>query len=1014
MTLPDGPAGGRGTTFGLADDAAPQPLPPFLDLAPRSAGLSVPLSDDILLLDQLLGDVLREQEGPELIGLAHRLMRLSGEEAQGGADALFQRLPELNDIHVAQRLLRAFTVLFQLINTAEQKEIVRVNRERQLRDRGNTDQGAAAPRNESIREAVLRLQSEGVSAQHMRDLLGRMDVCPTLTAHPTEARRRAVLDKLQRIAEALAARAQPLSAPRLDLPLPSSSREGEAELRRALTELWLTDELRSTPVTVPEEARNALYFFERSILDVVTWLHADVRAALAEAYPGESFDVPAFLTYRSWVGGDRDGNPNVTAEVTWRTLLQHRRLILDVYIGRVDRLRRELTLGRRSLDPADPLMLSLERDAAEVALRADLRERHANEPFVLKLLYMHARLQATLDELPALGAARFPDPRHDIRSAAAAADEEERPAHAVGYRQPDAFLADLILIQETLRRFHASSLADEGAVADLVALVRTCGFHLAALDIRQHSDEHARALGELLSLAGALPRNVTYADLPEPEKIALLSRELRNPRPLLPRDATLSPSTEHVLSVFEAVRRAQSRLAPESVTTYIISMTHEVSDLLEPLLFLKEAGLIRWRRDAATGAETLHADVDVVPLFETIDDLQHSDWLMREAFANPEYRLHLASRGEFQEIMLGYSDSSKDGGFLAANWALHDTQARLTRVCREAGVALRFFHGRGGTVGRGGGRANRAIQSQPPGTFDGRIRFTEQGEVISFRYSLPPIAHRHLEQIVGATLLATHHSLGERDASPDPRDNDVWVDAMRIMAAASRDFYRAMVHDDPDFWLFYAQATPIAHISRLPIASRPVSRSGKRLSSVDDLRAIPWVFAWIQSRYVLPGWYGLGAALEAFVGDGTGASERKAQLQAMYRDWLFFRTVLDNAQLELARANLDTAARYAARVRPAELGQKFHASIAAEYSRTRAWVLSVTAQDELLGHASAVRSTILLRNPAVVPLSLLQTALMDANDARAAANPGAEGDPDLREALLLSITGIAAAMQSTG
>lgn len=991
----------------------------FLGLDPRACGLSGALSDDIALLDRLLGDVLRGQEGEKLVAIAHRLMDATRDGGTVGPDGLLEQIPELRDVTTVQRLLRAFTVLFQLLNTAEQKEIVRVNRERQLRDRRE-----GAPRTESIREAILQLKAEGTSAEQAQALLDRIDICPTLTAHPTEARRRAVLDKLQRIAEGLAEMAQPLSAPRLDLPLPSGGREGEDVLRRALTELWQTDELRATPITVPEEARNALYFFERSILEVVAWLHADTRSALAEAYPGHDFDLPPFVTYRSWVGGDRDGNPNVTPDVTWRTLLEHRRLALEFYAERVDRLRRQLTLGKRNVAPDDPLFASLERDAAEVLVREDLRTRFAAEPYALKLLYIQERLQANLREVRTLAAADA-----GLNAVGGAALPEDQ---RYGYADADAFLADLLLVRDALRRNRAGALADGGAVADLVTLARTFGFHLAALDIRQHSDEHAKALGELLTLAGAIPPGTVYADLPESEKLVLLAQELRNPRPLLTRDAELSETAQRVVRVFDVVRRARRRLSPQSVVTYIISMTHEVSDLLEPLVFMKEAGLLRWHRDPSTGAEVLISELDVVPLFETIDDLMNCDRLMGEAFASPAYRLQLDARGGFQEIMLGYSDSSKDGGFLAANWALHDTQARLARICRDAGIVLRFFHGRGGTVGRGGGRANRAIQSQPPGSFDGRIRFTEQGEVISFRYSLPPIAHRHLEQIVSATLLATHASDAARDVTSEPAE---WLTAMRDMADQSRAFYRAMVHDDPDFWLFYAEGTPIAHISQLPIASRPVSRSGKRLSSVDDLRAIPWVFAWIQCRYVVPGWYGLGAALETFAegGEGVGCSvlgvvppspapntqhptpnTRLELLQSLYRDWLFFRTVIDNAQLELARTNLETAAWYAARVNPPEIGERFHAQIKAEYERTRQWVLAVTQQDELLGHATAVRSTIALRNPAVVPLSLLQVALMDAFAARGVAPADRNADPALREAILLSITGIAAAMQSTG
>jgi phosphoenolpyruvate carboxylase len=943
-------------------------VPSFLGLRPHDCGLSEPLSEDIVLLDQLLAEVLREQEGEALVALARRLV------AEADAPNLFEVLPELADPTVTQSLLRAFTVLFQLLNTAEQKEIVRVNRGRQQRTSGK-------PRPESIPDAVARLKEQGLSAEAVQNLLYRIDICPTLTAHPTEARRRAVLDKLQQIAICLAERAVPLDTPTLNRPL-SDRGNAEAGLRRALTELWQTDELRATPITVPEEARNALYFFERTIFDVVAWLHSDVHAALSQAYPGHTFDIPPFLNYRSWVGGDRDGNPNVTPEVTWRTLLEHRRLVLEFYSDRIDRLRRELTLGLRNIAPDDPLLASLEIDRAEVPLPEHRQLRHKAEPYVLKLLFMYERLQANL--------------RHVQEMATDSTLTPLPPDSPYAYSDAAPFLADLMQVQDALRRGKAASLADEGPLAALVMQAKTFGFHLAPLDIRQHSDEHAKALTEIFRVARVLPSIAAYADLPEEEKIALLAREMRNPRPLIYREAVLSDTTRNVLRVFDVIRIARQHLSPSAVLCYIVSMTHQVSDLLEVMLLAKEAGLLRWQDGGG-----VESDLDIVPLFETIDDLHRSDSLMGRLYVSPEYRLHLTARGNFQEIMLGYSDSSKDGGFLAANWALHDTQARLARVCQNAGISLRLFHGRGGTVGRGGGRANRAILSQPPGSFDGRIRFTEQGEVISFRYSLPPIAHRHLEQIVNAALLAASPG---REQRPEP---EAWLSAMRAMEDHSRGVYRRMVHDDPEFWIFYAQATPIKHISRLPIASRPVSRSGKALASVDDLRAIPWVFAWVQSRYVVPGWFGLGSALEWFTKDGADA-ERVALLQTLYREWLFFKAVIDNAQLELVRAHLPTAARYAARTESKAIGNKFHGIISDEFERTRRWVLTATDQTELMGHATVVRSTVDLRNPAVIPLSALQVALMEEQERLG------DEDSTWREAILLSITGVAAAMQSTG
>lgn len=927
-------------------------------LLPRECGLPEPLSDDIELLDRLFARVLAEQEGDAFLELAHRFIQVAHSEGTTPA-ALFAALPELADPATCSSLLRALTVLFQLLNTSEQKEIVRVNRER-------ADGRDGRPRPESIRDAVYRLKDAGVSAEQMRALVLRLDLSPTLTAHPTEARRRAVLDKLLRMAEALSSRVPASAIRSLDQPLGDSVERSEENVLRTLTELWQTDEIRTAAITVREEARNVLYFFERTILDVVAWLHDDLARALRSAYPDEAFDTGPFLTFRSWVGGDRDGNPNVTSDVTWETLLEHRRAALDFYLSRVHRVRIALTLGQKGAPEGDPLRQSVASDLEAVPIPVEMARRHRAEPYVIKLLCIAERLRAA---------------RRHVENQAAGGDGAP---DAWAYRDDTEFLSDLETVDAALRRNHATAIADTGDLAHLIHQARTFGFHLASLDIRQHSDVHATAVGEILHLAGVLPVGTRYADLPEEAKVALLTSELRSPRPLVAIDAPLSDLSREVLNVFHVVRRARRELSARSVTCYIVSMTHGVSDLLEPLLLAKEAGL--------------RGEIDFVPLFETIDDLARSGDLMTRLFNTPEYRLHVASRAEFQEIMLGYSDSSKDGGFLAANWALQDTQAKLAAVCASAGVRLRLFHGRGGTVGRGGGRANRAILSQPPGSFDGRIRFTEQGEVISFRYGLAPIAHRHLEQIVSASLIAASGI----EPSVEPES---WKAALREMAAHSRSVYRAMVHEDPSFWTFFAQATPIAHISRLPIASRPVSRSGTAITTVDDLRAIPWVFAWIQSRYIVPGWYGLGSALQWYAADKT---QRLAELQQMYRDYRFFRAVVDNAQLELTRTSLETAQHYAARVSPADLGAALHDRIAAEHSRTVDWLLKVTGQQErLMEHAPVVRATVALRNPLVVPLSLLQVALMDAADR--------DPSPDRwREPLLLSITGIAAAMQSTG
>ncbi len=936
---------------------------------PSQYGLSEELSADIALLDRLLSRVLEDQEGErllELIGSLHT--------SEAG-------VPELGDPRTVERVLKACTVLFQLINTAEQTEIVRVNRRRRAKR-------PDIPRPESIAEAVRRLAMLGMTAREMQDLISRLEVCPTLTAHPTEARRRVVVEKHQEIARLLTERSLPTDAARVDIPLDAGGTP-ERELYRALTGLWQTDELRAAPMGVADEVRNVAHYIEHTVFDVVTWLHRDLRSALSAAYPGHSFEIPPFLLFRSWVGGDRDGNPNVTPEVTWETLVYNKRCALECYRARVRDLHRQFTVSARLVEPSQELLQSIERDRQIVGLPAEQAEQHAREPYALKLLCIHERLAATLRHLDALS---------DLH-----AEGPSFVAQPPAYRRSTELLDDLGLIQASLRAGKAAVLADDGPLADLVAQIRAFGFHLFSLDMRQHSAEHEKVIEEMFQEAHMLPPDRPYTSLPERERVSLLTRELCTPRPLVSRDWTGSKLAQSVFQVFEVVRHAQRYISPNSVSTYVVSMTHRVSDVLEVLVLAKEAGLIRWRRDQ--NGKRMESDIHVVPLFETIDDLARCDRLLSELFANRAYRPHLDAVGRFQEVMLGYSDSSKDGGYLAATWALQDAQTRITAACRRAKVELRVFHGRGGTVGRGGGRANRAILSQPSGSFSGRIRFTEQGEVISFRYSLAPIAHRHLEQIVHAAMVKAS---GKEERKRIPHE---YREALHRMAERSRRAYRGLVYDDPEFWSFFTQATPIAHISRLPIASRPTSRTGAELVGLEELRAIPWVFAWVQCRYTVPGWYGLGAALEWFAEGAAADSEdrdrRLAMLRRMYREWPFFQTMIENAELELMRSSMETAGAYAGLVQPRSLGKRVHCAIKEEYERTCRWLLLITRREQLLAKAPALRRTVEFRNPLVTPLSKLQVELLrrlrDGEDYQT-----------WREAMLLSITGLAAAMQSTG
>ncbi|MGI8908919.1 MAG: phosphoenolpyruvate carboxylase [Candidatus Sumerlaeaceae bacterium] len=991
--------------------------PGFLGIEPLQYGVPVALADDIALVDRLLGQVLAIEREDDVSSIARELYQEALKQspdighgsdehlpkqpggttkespAPSGAN-LIERYPALKSPQIMRKVLRAFTVFFQMVNVVEQKEIVRANRQRQA--------ARSTLRPESIAQAVAKLKADGKTATQVQEMLDRVEICPTITAHPTEARRRSVMDKLMNIADALSERALPSDAGRLESPLDLPGGAADQRVLRELVALWNTDELRGRRVTVNDEVNNSVYFFQRTIFDVVAWLHDDLRHALTDAFPGHTFRIGPFLRYHSWVGGDRDGNPNVTPEITWSTLLYHKRVILGNYLVRVDELRRELSLSSRLLPISDELQESLQSDARIISLSSDELERFELQPYAHKLTYIEYRLRATLRHLD--GLADFRDEASSFL------------AQPPAYARDEEFVADLELLRSSMLKGRASLLGMEGDLPHLIVQARTFGFHLASLDVRQHSREHAKVLDELFTAAGVFaPGDTPYSELPEDEKLAVLAKELRSPRPLLPRDWAGSESARLALEVFQVIRHARRYLSDRSVNCYIISMTHDVSDMLEVLVLAKEAGLVRWRTAAASGtpqqgtnteAMVLESDLDIVPLFETIEDLQHCDQLLNELFEDSTFQLHLRARNNFQELMLGYSDSSKDGGYLAANWNLQDTQDRLAAACRAANVDFRIFHGRGGTVGRGGGRASRAILSQPRGSFTGRIRFTEQGEVVSFRYGLRPMAHRHLEQIVNSVLLALAE--GGSDVG-QARSHDLYGPAMAEMAAHSRTVYRNMVHEDPEFWDFYTRATPIAHISRLPITSRPAMRGGGKLSGLEELRAIPWVFAWVQARYVVPGWYGLGAGLEDFAKRDPKNVET---LRAMYRDWPFFRTVVDNAQLELVRTNLSTAERYAARVEPAELGQRFHTDIVNEYQRSCRWVLEITQQKRLLDNSPIVQRTVQLRNPAVLPLNMLQVALMQLWEAQ----PPEEAGPKSpwHEAILLSITGIAAGMQSTG
>ncbi len=909
----------------------------------RARGITKPLQYKIDLIGRLVRQVVRQQAGAETARLIEDLMdrceaACCTDEWRSHTD--LQPRIEALDLDQLVRICRAFTAFFHLVNEAERQEIIRINR---LAAQKETTQ---SPRKGSILEAVHHLKRHGLSNGEVRQLVQELDIQPTLTAHPTEVRRGTILFKQNRIAELL----EHLSPDR-----GLSQRATALAIDRIAHEvalLLVTDDVRSDRLRVEDEVNNGIYYQTHAIWETTPRIIDDLREALTTYF--NTSDCPPFLRFRSWIGGDRDGNPFVTHDITAQTLDAHRNAALDNYRKSLKALWQELSISSQRVSVPHALMEDIQREAEVIALDPDELHRYRFEPFRLKIAYMLERLKQFQR-----------DPASSIYSILELQD-------------------DLTILQNSMNHCGLDALSGYQSLSNLIIRSRVFGFHLAALDIRQHSQVHEDVIAELLTLSGV---SENYTTLKEADKVALLEKELANPRPLCGDREDFSSETVELLEVFKLMRRVLHE-DEEAIGAYIVSMTHTVSDLLEVLLLAKEVGLWRIKDDVVI------TPLDVVPLFETIEDLKRGASLMDALYNNALYRRHLTARDDFQEIMLGYSDSNKDGGFWMANWALHKGQEHLSEVGLQNNIKMRFFHGRGGSVGRGGGRANQAIFAIPIQSRSGRIRFTEQGEVISFRYARPFIARRHLEQIVNAVLQIAHDKECDVGCSPPMQS------LMERIATQSMQAYRKLI-DDPKFWPWYKQLTPIEHIGNLPIASRPVSRVSASEVQFDDLRAIPWVFSWTQTRYNLPGWYGAGTAIEEEIKKNPETLE---QLQAMWQSWPFFRTVIENVQLELARTRMEIAHAYSG------LSQgRFHDIIAAEFEKTRSAVLKITGQERLLDNHMAIQQSIVLRNPYTDVLNLIQIELLK----RWISRSEKESIP-LRQALFLSINGIAAAMQSTG
>ncbi len=881
-----------------------------------------PLSHDIRLLGNLLGVIIREQHGQDALELVEDIRAIAKARRSGDPRASDRMLERIRACDLPRKsvLIKAFSNYFQLINIAEDQQRIRVLRERE--DTGKNY--------ETIERAIYTLKQEGVTAAQMRKLFEQLRLRFVLTAHPSEAKRTEVLVKLRHIAQMI----ETLERTKL------LRREREnliQDIAEEIEELWQTRQVRASAKTVADEVQFGLYFITSVIMDVIVDMYSEIYEALESHYPEEDWsDLHRLLRFGSWIGGDRDGNPNVTTEVTLQTLATLREAARRAYIQDIAHL--EMHLTQATDDAQDTLLQAI--------------------PSIDGITHPHERYREKLACI-----------RHKL--------EHDQ------YRSRLGLLDDLRLIQATLRQ-HKGLRVAEGKLRRVIRKVRLFGLYLTPLDIREDSRLMAQTLDELFRHYGMVD---DYLGLSEAEKQTLLIREIDSARPFFPHDtSTFSETTQRVIAMWRMIKTAYDRYSTGVIDTVIASMSQNPSDVLAMHLMAREAGVLD--------------DVDLVPLFETIEDLENAPQVMRTLFEIPAYRAHLTARKHRQQIMIGYSDSSKDGGYIASNWHLYMAQQTLSDLCDDYGIQLELFHGRGGSIGRGGGPTNRAILSQPPSSLKGGIKITEQGEVIAYRYSNHHIARRHLHQVLHAVLLSLGHADQRAVLKPE------WVEAMSALSEYGRAAYRGFVYETEGFIDYWQQATPIRELSLLRISSRPAKRSDK--GGFAAMRAIPWVFSWMQNRAIIPSWFGVGSAFKQF---SEAHADGMARLQAMYDEWLFFRALIENVQLDVAKADIGITQLYTSLVSDAALANAMFQRIADEHALTEAMICQIVRQSELLEQTPAIKMSIERRNPYVDPLSFLQVELLRELRAMSPDHPNYQATLD---AVLDTINGIAAGMKTTG
>ena len=976
-----------------------------IEAIPASQRVTRLLGERLELVEDLWETVLRSECPPEQAERLLRLKQLSDPDEADVTGAIVQLIREM-DLAEAIAAARAFSLYFQLVNILEQH----IEEDTYLDSLKNQENGPSDPflpalANQTdpatFRQRVARLRSLNVPPAQLEKLLRTLDLRLVFTAHPTEIVRHTVRHKQRRVATLIQKLEQGSGLNCLE-------RQGlRLQLEEEIRLWWRTDELHQFKPTVLDEVDYALHYFQQVLFDAMPQLRDRIRAALKLSYPDVEPPRDSFCTFGSWVGSDRDGNPSVTPDITWRTACYQRQLMLERYLKAVNELSDQLSISMQWSQVSPALLESLEMDRLRFPeIYEERAARYRLEPYRLKLSYTMERLRLTHQRNQQLADAGWESPCDgSAPPPPMGGSMAPAPTQELHYSTVDEFRYDLELIQDSLER---TGLSCE-SLQHLISQAQIFAFCLASLDIRQESTRHSDALDEL---SRYLQLAVPYGEMDEAQRVEWLLSEIQTRRPLLPPTAKWSAATAETFAVFRMLQRLQQEFGSRICRTYVISMSHTVSDLLEVLLLAKEAGLV--------DPIAQRAGLLVVPLFETVEDLQRAPAVMGTLFRHPFYLALLGSDGgqPLQEVMLGYSDSNKDSGFLSSNWEIHKAQIALQRLAIEHGVALRIFHGRGGSVGRGGGPAYQAILAQPSGTLSGRIKITEQGEVLASKYSLPELALYNLETVTTAVL---QNSLVSSPVDETPS----WNELMGRLAARSRDHYRALVHDNPDLVAFFQQVTPIEEISKLQISSRPARRKSgaKDLSS---LRAIPWVFGWTQSRFLLPSWFGVGAALQEELDQDPGQLEL---LRLLYQRWPFFRMLISKVEMTLSKVDLDLAHHYVQALGRSENREAFEAifqSIAAEFGLTRDLVLAITGHSRLLDGDPALQLSVDLRNRTIIPLGFLQVALLrrlrDQNRQPPMSETSASSSDDgrtysrseLLRGALLTINGIAAGMRNTG